>query len=44
MYLGSFFLEPKDIKSIRLGAFGTLLKQQASYILTWGKNGPSIKA
>jgi hypothetical protein len=29
-YLGSFFLEPGDIMSIRLGKSGALVKQQGS--------------
>jgi hypothetical protein len=42
-YLGSFFLEPEDIKGKILGANGTLVKQQGSHKLIWGKKGPSIK-
>jgi hypothetical protein len=30
-YLGSFFLEPEDIKSTILGPSGTLAKQQGSH-------------
>ena len=35
-YLGSFFLEPKDIQSISLGPSGALVKLQGSLDPTWG--------
>jgi len=44
VYLGSFFLEPEDIKRIILGPSGTLTKQQGSHELIWGTKDPSIKA
>jgi hypothetical protein len=44
VYLGSFFLEPEDIKSTIWGPSGTLGKQQGSHELIWGKKRPSIKA
>jgi len=44
-YLGSFFLEPEDIKSISLGGHLELLaKLWGSHDLTWGTKGPLIKA
>jgi hypothetical protein len=30
VYLGSFFSNPKDIKNLRLGTTGTLIKEQGS--------------
>jgi hypothetical protein len=43
VYLGSF-LEQQDIKSISLGPYGTLVKQQVSHKLIWGTMGLLIKA
>jgi len=43
-YLGSFFLEPEDIKSISLGAIWNLIKQQGSHKSIWATKGPLINA
>jgi hypothetical protein len=43
-YLGSFILEPEDIKRVSLGAIWNLAKQQGSHKLIWGTKGPLIKA
>jgi hypothetical protein len=44
VYLGSFFLEPEDIKGISLGAICKFSKQQGSHKSIWGAKGPSFKA
>jgi len=44
MYLGSLFLDPADIKCIRRGPSGTLVKEQGPLELIWGTKGPPIKA
>jgi hypothetical protein len=43
VYLGYFFLEPEDIKSVSVGAIWNLAKQQGSHELIWGRKGPPIK-
>jgi len=40
VYLGSFFLEPEDIKSISLWAIWNLTKEQDHDKLIWGTKGP----
>jgi hypothetical protein len=40
-YLGSFFLEPEDIKSLGLGPSGTIVRLQGSHDSIWGTKGPS---
>ena len=44
VYLGSFFLDPQDIKSISLGAIWNFSKATGSHKLIWGTKGPLIKA
>jgi hypothetical protein len=39
-YLGSFFLDPEDIRVLVMGPSGTLLKEQGSYNL--GQNGAQM--
>jgi len=43
-YLGSFFLNPEDIRVLGWGPSGTLLKEQGSYNLVqyWGHRGPVL--
>jgi hypothetical protein len=43
-YLGSFFLEPEDIKSMSLGSIWNFSKSQGSHDLTWGTKGLLFKA
>ena len=43
-YLGSFFLEPKDIKSISLGAIWSFSKASGLPLLGMGHKGPAFKA
>jgi hypothetical protein len=40
VYLGSFFLEPEDIKNKSLGTIWKI----SSHELIWGTKGPSIEA
>ena len=44
-YLGSFFLEPEDIRKLSKGPTGTLLKEQGSSNLVWnmGHKGPVLR-
>jgi hypothetical protein len=42
-YLGSFFLDPEDIKSISLGDIGTLVKERGSLESIWGTKDTSVK-
>jgi len=39
-YLGSFFLEPGDIRSLVLGAIMNTVRLRGSYDLIWGTKGP----
>jgi hypothetical protein len=43
-HLGSFLLEPENIKSINWGPSGTLMKLQGSHDLIWGTKGLLIRA
>ena len=39
-YLGSFFLEPEDPKSLGFGPSGTLVRLRDSHYSMWGTKGP----
>ena len=45
MYLGSFFLDPEDIRVLGVGAIWNLLKEQGSYKLVEnrGHKGPVLR-
>jgi hypothetical protein len=45
MYLGSFFLNPENIRVISMGAIWNLLKEQGSYNLVqnMGHKGPVLR-
>jgi len=43
-YLGSFFLELEDIKSLSVGPFGTLVRLQGSHDFVMGHKGPALKS
>ena len=40
-YLGSFLLEPEDIKSLAWGPSGTIVRLRGSHDSIWGTKGPS---
>ena len=42
-YLGSFFLEPEDIKSISLGAICNSINLRCSHDSTWRTKGPLLR-
>jgi len=40
--LGSFLLEPADVKSVNLGAIWNFVKSNGSHELIWGTKGLSV--
>jgi len=45
-YLGSFFLEPEDIRKLIIGAIWNFVKEQGSCNLVWnmGHKGPLLRS